>query len=43
MPPLTIVDADGKSVAFPIPATDTLGLAICHAHSHTRFSTDEPI
>lgn len=24
-------------------AADALGLAICHAHSHTRFSTDEPI
>ena len=24
-------------------AADALGLAICHAHSHTRFSTEEPI
>ena len=24
-------------------AADALGLAICHAHSHTRFSADEPI
>lgn len=24
-------------------AADALGLAICHAHSHTRFSTDCPI
>ena len=24
-------------------AADALGLAICHAHTHTRFSTEEPI
>jgi len=24
-------------------AADALGLAICHAHSHTRFSTEQPI
>ena len=24
-------------------AADALGLAICHAHSHTRYSTEKPI